>query len=188
MNSFLMRTDASTSLNFLIYIQNIFLNQTRKTHRLKYPDFKLSPSLFKSDFENHFKTSWNEVCQTIDNDVSNDFLLGNLYYQKLFNSNEENLQQFNEIRQSFLIWWDSLAGQFSIERSIDEQRDLLYKDLNILFDKYHFSPNQVISVYVIYDDYVFKTRLDSPYFIVASIKTFYIHYKDLIGAIEKMLI
>ncbi|MGA3677819.1 hypothetical protein [Lysinibacillus agricola] len=188
MNSFVMRTDASTSLNFLIYIQNIFLNQNRKANKFKYPNFTLSPSFFKPNFENRFKTLWSDVCQTIDKDVSNDFLLGDFYYQELFNSNEENLQKFNEIRQSFQIWWDSLAGQFSIERSIDEQRDLLYQDLKILFDKYNFSPEQVISVYVIYDDYVFETRLATPYFIVASINTFYIHYKNLLGEIEKMLI
>lgn len=80
MNSFVMRTDASTSLNFLIYIQNIFLNQIRKTNKFKYPTFTLSPSLFKPDFENRFKTLWTDVCQTIDKDVSNDFLLGDFYY------------------------------------------------------------------------------------------------------------
>lgn len=183
-----MRTDASTSLNFLIYIQNIFLNQNRKTNKFKYPNFTVPPFLFKPNFENCFRTLWNDVCQGIDKDVSNDFLLGDFYYHELFNANEENLQKFNEIRQSFQIWWGSLAGQFSIESSIDEPRDLLYRDLKILFDKYNFSPKQLISVYVIYDDYVFETGPATPYFIVVSISTFYIHYKNLLGEIEIMLI
>ena len=36
-NTLLMRTDASYSLNFLVYIQNIFLNRSQSRDELKFP-------------------------------------------------------------------------------------------------------------------------------------------------------
>ena len=36
-NSLIMKTDTSFALNFLIYLQNIFLNQNRNQEDLKFP-------------------------------------------------------------------------------------------------------------------------------------------------------
>ncbi|MDA7027522.1 hypothetical protein PJ311_13095 [Bacillus sp. CLL-7-23] len=51
-NSFVMVTDAPVSLNFLIYIQNIFLNQKRQELRFPYLSTRI---VFKEDFELKYK-------------------------------------------------------------------------------------------------------------------------------------
>ncbi|GKU84064.1 hypothetical protein [Niallia sp. NCCP-28] len=46
------------------------------------------------------------------------------------------LNEFEEIYLSFKVWWNSLAGCFSIERSIDAPLDEVYKLLaNLLIEK-----------------------------------------------------
>lgn len=44
-NSLLMKIDASFALNFLIYIQNIFLNQSRKEGEVTFPYLPLRITL-----------------------------------------------------------------------------------------------------------------------------------------------
>ncbi len=72
-NSLLMRTEASYTLNFLIYLQNIYLNQNR------YDDFKFpyhsSQIAFKKEFEVEFRSLWNKFSQEIAEHHRNDMKL-----------------------------------------------------------------------------------------------------------------
>lgn len=59
-----IKTEASYSLNFLIYIQNIFLNQNSSKEQYKFPYiYSKSTFEFEEDFENRFRSLWNlEIC------------------------------------------------------------------------------------------------------------------------------
>ena len=59
-NSLEMETDTSFTLNFLIYIQNIYLNQNRNEDDLRFP-YLSTKMVFKEDFEIRYKELWNEV-------------------------------------------------------------------------------------------------------------------------------
>ncbi|WP_244440983.1 hypothetical protein [Neobacillus jeddahensis] len=123
-NSLVMKTDTSFALNFLIYIQNIFLNQNRNEEDLRFP-YLSTRIAFKEDFKIKYEELWNEISQRISNDNKNDLIIfyeeKDLFNQKLFVIDKDSLKNFNEIYKTYKVWWESFAGRFSIERSIDER-------------------------------------------------------------------
>ncbi len=131
-NTLLMKIDTSFALNFLIYIQNISLNQNRNEEDLKFP-YLSTRMEFKEDFELKYIELWNAVSQKISGDDSNGLRIfyeeGELFYQKLFEDNTDSLTNFNEVYKCFQVWWDSFAGRFSVERCIDETVHNLYLEL-----------------------------------------------------------
>ena len=63
-NTLPMRTDASDSLNFLIYIQNIFLNSSQSSHELKFPYIPIK-CVFQIEFDMRYRELWDEVSKRI---------------------------------------------------------------------------------------------------------------------------
>lgn len=58
-NTLLMRTEASYSLNFLIYLQNIFLNQNNSRDELKFPYISISTKCeFQKDIHIRYRDLW----------------------------------------------------------------------------------------------------------------------------------
>jgi L-rhamnose mutarotase len=112
-NTLLMRTEPTHSLNFLVYIQNIFLNRSQKDE-LKFPYIPTNCE-FQKDFDMCFRALWDEVTKRISEHPKNDVKIfieeKNLFYQALFVENGDNLKEFNKIYQSFKVWWDSFAGR-----------------------------------------------------------------------------
>ena len=131
-NSLQMRTEATYSLNFLVYIQNIFLNQTQSKEEFKFPYIPIK-YIFQVDFELCYKKIWDEVSQRISEHPMNDIKIFNeekdLFYQSLFKPSNDNLKDYHEIYKSYKIWWDSFSGRFSVEKSIDEVAQKLYTEL-----------------------------------------------------------
>ena len=96
--------------------------------------------MFKEDFELKYKELWNEISQRISDDNKIDVKIfyeeKDLFYQRLFVIDADTLMDFNETYKTFEVWWNSFAGRFSIERSIDEMGQKLYWDLaNLLVQK-----------------------------------------------------
>lgn len=114
-NTLLLRTEAPYSLNFLVYILNIFLNRSQTRDELKFP-YIPSKSEFREDFEIRYRELWNEVSKRISEHPINDLKIftdeKNLFYQGLFVENDDTLNEYNEIYQSFKVWWGSLLGNF----------------------------------------------------------------------------
>jgi len=182
-NSLQMRTEATYSLNFLVYIQNIFLNQTQSKEEFKFPyiPFKY---IFQEDFELCYKKLWDEVSQRISEHPMNDIKIFNeekdLFYQSLFKPSNDNLKDYNEIYQSYKIWWDSFAGRFSVERSIDEVAQKLYMELANSLIQNEIEPQKELNISLIYDECLF-VNLDAPsYFAVLSTKDLFVKYKETV--------
>lgn len=138
-NSLIMKTETSFALNFLIYIQNIFLNQSRNEEDLRFP-YSSTKIAFKEDFELKYEELWTEISQRISDDTKNDIRTfyeeKDLFFQRLFSIDTDSFQNFNEIYKTFKVWWNSFVGRFSIERSVDEMGQKLYWDLsNLLVQK-----------------------------------------------------
>ncbi|GKU84063.1 hypothetical protein [Niallia sp. NCCP-28] len=53
-NTLEMRIEASFSLNFLVYIQNIYINQNQNKDQLKFPYIALKYE-FPKDFEKRYR-------------------------------------------------------------------------------------------------------------------------------------
>ncbi|WP_313893838.1 hypothetical protein [Psychrobacillus sp.] len=186
-NSLLMTTDASYTLNFLIYIQNIFLNQNQSNEEYKYPFFPLKIA-FNKDFELKYKDLWGEIAERISKPHSNDMKIfheeKDLFYQRLFVINSDSLKKYAEIYKSFQVWWDSFAGRFSVERSIDETGQKLYVELAKSLTQSEIKPQRSLNISLIYDECLLANAEVSSYFAVLPIRNFFVKYKELVPKLQ----
>ncbi|NPC94078.1 hypothetical protein HOO54_18095 [Bacillus sp. WMMC1349] len=176
-NSFVMVTDAPVSLNFLIYIQNIFLNQNRQELRFPYLSTRI---VFKENFELKYKELWNEVSERISENNQNDAVFlkeKDLFYQRLFVNDDS---AFNEMYKTFEVWWNSFPGRFSIERSIGDVSEGLYVELTNSLVQKGKVPKKELYISVIYDECLLANTEVSSYFAVLSIRDFFVHSQELI--------
>lgn len=186
-NSLIMKTDTSFSLNFLIYIQNIFLNQNRNEEDLRFP-YLSTRIAFNVDFKLKYKELWNEISQRISEDNKNDIRTfyeeKDLFYQRLFVADADNFENFNEIYKTFKVWWDSFAGRFSIERSIDEMGQKLYWDLANLLVQKGIEPQKELNISLIYDECLLANNQVSSFLAVLPTRAFFVKYKELVSKLE----
>jgi len=186
-NSLIMKTDTTFALNFLIYIQNIFLNQNRNEEDLRFP-YLSTRIAFKEDFELKYEELWNEISQRISDDNKNDvrtfYEEKDLFYQRLFVIDADSFKYFNEIYKTFKVWWNSFAGRFSIERSIDEMGQKLYWDLANSLVQRGIEPKKELNISLIYDECLLANAQVSSYFAVLSIRDFFVKYKELASKLK----
>lgn len=182
-NSLQMRTEATYSLNFLVYIQNIFLNQTQSKEEFKFPYIPIK-YIFQEDFELCYKKLWDEVSQRISEHPINDIKIFNeekdLFYRSLFKPSNDNLKDYHEIYLSYKVWWDSFAGRFSIERSIDEVAQKLYMELANSLIQNEIEPQKELNISLIYDECLLVNVDASSYFAVLSTKDLFVKYKETV--------
>lgn len=189
-STLLMRTEATHTLNFLVYIQNIFLNRSQNKDELKFPYIPTNCE-FQKDFDTRFRKLWDEVSKRISEHPKNDVKIFNeekdLFYQGLFAENDDTLKEFNKIYQSFKVWWDSFAGRFSVERSIDEKKQKIYAELSNFFIEKGIKPRKELNITLIYDECLLVDLETSSYFAVLSIKDCFLKYKELIPKLQLII-
>ncbi|MGP4038530.1 hypothetical protein ACTWP4_01280 [Gracilibacillus sp. D59] len=189
-NSLLMRAEVTYSLNFLIYIQNIYLNQNRSEGELRFPYYRSAIS-FKEEFALNFKNVWDEISQRVSDHPSNGLKIfaeeKDLFYQSLFIKNPDSLKEFHEIYKSFKVWWDSFIGHFALERSIDEKGQELYKELATALTQRRIQPQKELDISLVYDECLLVNLDISSYFAVVPIKDFFFKYNDLVSELQKCI-
>lgn len=97
-NTLLMKIEATFSLNFLVYLQNIYLNQNLKKDHLKFP-YTSSNYEFPNDFEKRYEGLWIEMSTRIYKLPVNDLLKKdkNLFYKSLFNEDDVTIEEFKNV-------------------------------------------------------------------------------------------
>lgn len=172
----------------MIYIQNIYLNQNRNEDELKFP-YLSTKVVFKEEFEEKYKELWDEVLEKLSRDKDNDLKIfydnKYLFFQNLFENNTDNKKMFNEVYQAFQIWWNSFAGRFSIERSVDEKSQTLYADLINWLIHREKRPEKRLHISLIYDECTLANIHISSYFAVIPTRYYFINYKELLSRIRK---
>lgn len=189
-HSLLMTANASYSLNFLIYLQNLYLNQNKNVEKMRFPFIPTKQS-FNENFETVFCDIWNEVTHRLANHEHNDLKIfieeKALFYNKLFNNNADSLKVFNSIYKTFLIWWDSFAGRFSIERSINEISEMLYEDLADVLKKRGFERNIILNISLIYDECLLANKQATLNFVTIPIEYCFYKYKEIVVKLEECI-
>jgi len=166
----------------MLYIQNIFLNQNQIKEDYKHPFFS-SKVDFNENFVSEYKALWDEIIerllepQCIEMKVF--FEEKDLFYQRLFVMNDNNLKLYNDIYNAFEVWWSSFAGRFSIERSIDEPLDKLYRELAKILNQNNTKIQSQLKISLIFEECLLANEEFSPYFAVLPIRNFFVNYKDL---------
>ena len=186
-NTLVMRTDAPHSLNFLVYIQNIFLNRSKNMDELKFP-YILTKCRLRKDFKLQYKVLWDDVSKRISEHPINDLKIfteeKELFYQGLFVEDEDSLREFNIIYHSFKVWWDSFAGHFAIERSMDENREKIYTELANFLGEKGIKPQKELNISIIYDECLLVDVETFHYFAILSIKDCSVNYKESIPKLQ----
>ncbi|ASK63746.1 hypothetical protein CFK37_17080 [Virgibacillus phasianinus] len=183
-NSLTMRTEASYSLNFLIYIQNIYFNHClNREEEYKFPYFPQQTIAFKEEFELNYRKLWHQVAKRIAKHHINDpkifYKEKDIIFQELFITSDESLKKYEDLYHTFKVWWDSFAGRFSIERSTDERGQKLYWELAKLLEQNGKEPEKELNISIIYDEYLFSEIQKYSYFNIVPINDFYVNYREL---------
>jgi len=189
-NSLTMRTDAPYTLNFLIYLQNIYVNQKQTEEEFRFP-YLAEQVMFSSNFEANFKELWQDVSIKLSKDNSNgmDLILFNdeneIFYEKLFISDSNNLKKFKEIHTSFRVWWGSYAGSFAVERSIDDPIHNLYLTLANALKKNKIAPKNQLNIHLIYDECLLTNTECYSYYKVLSILDIHANHQELVSKLQR---
>ncbi|MGN8845239.1 hypothetical protein ACTNDN_20770 [Niallia sp. HCP3S3_B10] len=135
-------------LNFLIYIQNCYLNNTVNYELPKFPYIPIENG-YHEKFKTRFNAVWDEILlkynrqdKTTINENSQ------LLAQSLFTKQEV----FNYLYQSFSAWWKGLAGQMAIQNFFSNEKiNKLYANM---LETYQVDGNdsKYITIYLIYDN------------------------------------
>lgn len=85
-NTLLLVTGTSFTLNFLIYIQNIYLNQNQTDEEIRFP-YSSTEIAFKEDFPKQYEQLWKAITEKVKLDNSYIYELSNedkkLFYDRL---------------------------------------------------------------------------------------------------------
>ena len=135
-----------------------------------------------------YRELWDEVSKRISEHPIYDLKIfneeKNLFCQGLFAKSDDTLNEFNEIYQSFKVWWGSFAGRFSVERSIDVYGEDIYAELaNLLIEK-GIKPQKELNISLIYDECLLVDLEPSSYFAVLSIRDCIVNNKELIPKLQ----
>ncbi|WP_139367357.1 hypothetical protein [Metabacillus halosaccharovorans] len=127
---------------------------------------------------------WNEVSERISDDHINSAKIfydeEDLFYNRLFANSSCCLKDYRGIYKAFKVWWSSFAGQFSIERSIDEKSHGLYEELKSSLSQKGIIPKKELSICLVYDDCLLFDLEVTSYFAIIPIKNFYVNYNDVV--------
>ncbi|PFJ71131.1 hypothetical protein [Bacillus cereus] len=185
-DSFTIHTNASHCLNFMIYIQNMYLNQKEKKGNLRFP-YIAKTLHFSSDFETNFKELWHSLRKQIANnryDLQIFHEENHIFYEKLFNTQLCNEDSFKELVCSFQVWWTSIVGQLSLERSVDEYGQQLFNDLVLYLKQNEIEPLQQLHISLLYDDCLLVKENISSYSAILPTKTFFINYRNVVTTLS----
>lgn len=184
-NSFELELNASYTLNFLIYIQNIYLNQNKNDFKFPYLSKKL---LFNESFENNYRILWQGVTKDLMGDdptadIKYFFDKKELFYNELIVEDEENLEVFKAVYSRFETWWDSVVGKYTIEKSVDEEARRLYTDLSNWFIENKKLPKKRLCIQLIYDECLLTRDSEECHVTIIPIQDFSVRYKELLPEI-----
>lgn len=188
-NGFEMEVNAPCSLNYLITIQNIYLNSKNKDCEIPlFPYFDSSNwGILDEEFEETFSKVWQEAVDKNSNDPMYDhngiFHFDKELYQKLFKNNESGFIGYSESVKFFLAWWNGLYGKMAIEGVFDHDRmEKVYKELSATIES-----ERRLRIHLIYDKPVLTSNSERPWFAVVQIEDVFISNKrpELISTLLK---
>lgn len=186
-NSLVIQTEASYTLNYLIYIQNSYLNQNLSEGEYKFP-YSSTKAYFKEEFELKYKELWDELSKRIAATHRNDMKFfheeKDFFYERLFEDSADSFMCYSELYHSFKVWWDSFAGRLSVERSIDDRIENVYVELANSLTQKGIKPQRELHISLVYDECLVGNVEVSSYFAVLSIKDFYVKYLELVPLLE----
>jgi hypothetical protein len=178
-SGFEMEVTAPYSLNYLMTIQNLYLNSKNKDcERPLFPYVDSSNwGFIEEEFEETFAEVWKEAVdknsQNYMYDHNGVLQFDKELYQRLFKNNESGSLGYSESVRFFLAWWDGLHGKMAIEGVFDQDRmEKVYKELAS-----SIKINKRLRIHLIYDKPVLTSRSARPWYSVVPIEDVFVPEK-----------
>ncbi|WP_217592960.1 hypothetical protein [Cohnella sp. GbtcB17] len=188
MSNFIITSFAPYSLNYLVYIQNLFLSSKGEAN--KFPSTNANWGLLEEKlFYDVFRAVWSEMVERLSQnhlcDHNGIIETERELFQQLFNQGSEGKEGFEESKNSFYAWFSSLAGQITIERASDH---MMYYEIDIynkLSSKINISntTNHDLLISLIYDDCSLGISESFYWHSIVSLRDLYIDKKSLVPQI-----
>ncbi|EFI68642.1 group-specific protein [Lysinibacillus sp. HST-98] len=187
-NQLNLEVTAPYSLNYLIFIQNLFLNNSSNNNpQSPFPNFNSSGwgILPQEKFNIKFKEIWNEV---INNTVQNQYYDSNgvlenesTFYRQLFDRNENGEFGFSESVKLFLSWWNGFHGKIAIEKLFESVGgQVIYNELSQSQILYDLNIKQ-FKINIIYDKQRLFPTTSSLSFAVLPIQELFLNSTDIVS-------
>ena len=178
-SGFEIEVNAPYSLNYLIMIQNIYLNSKNKDcERPLFPYVDHSNwGIIEGEFEEVFTEVWKEAVDKNSRDHMYDHN-GVLHfdkelYRRLFKDNETGSFGYSESVKFFLGWWEGFHGKLAIEGVFDHDRmEKVYKELAALV-----KIDKRLRIHLVYDKPVLAGRSEKSWYEVVAIEDVFIPKK-----------
>ncbi|MBM7565053.1 hypothetical protein [Paenibacillus sacheonensis] len=178
-NALFMTVEASHSLNFLVYLQNSFLNKHHTdAGEVKFPYTGWNNEFLSySAFAAAFKELWNDVIDKIAANPVHDLHLFHQheagFHEKLFQPGNAGRLAYDELHKSFQVWWGSFAGSFALEGSIsnDDHHDV-YSRLAEYLAATNTEPSRTLKISLVYDAFPLGGLEVMPFYAVATVREF----------------
>jgi hypothetical protein len=178
-NPFVIESDAPYSLNFLVYIQNAYLNSKNDgSKNPKFPYIDVSKWALIEDelFLIKFKEVWEKVVHNIasNSHYDNNAVLekNKTLFKTLFQNNQVGEIGYYDSYKSFMAWWDGLAGKIAIGHFLDNQIYKIYKEMSetIKVDKR-------LRISLVYDKFPLGELQTLPWYAVLPVEDIFLHKK-----------
>lgn len=171
-SGFEMEVNAPYSLNYLIMIQNIYLNSKNKDSKNPlFPYVDCSGwGMLGREFEETFTEVWKAAVDKNPQDSLYDhngiFHIDQELYRSLFKNNETGAFGFSESVKFFLAWWNGFYGKIAIEGVFDHDRmDKVYKELSASIEV-----NKRLRIHLIYDKPLLTEKCERSWYTVLPIE------------------
>nr|WP_027417355.1 hypothetical protein [Aneurinibacillus terranovensis] len=189
----IVHTNLSFSLNYLIYMQNIFLNYQHGNEENFNPVFPFCNTSCNNPLNTeNFKEKWGNSLEVLINKrINSQFepLLENLHdsiFINLFKNDDERDKYLLESYKSFLAWWepDGFGAQLLLEMFL-EKIDL-YTEIQKIIKEHQVSvTHDKLKIDVIYDDIVLTSPILKLGYVIVSYKELF-HFKLTNSLSEKV--
>jgi hypothetical protein len=174
---FELEVNAPYSLNYLIFLQNVFLNQTgHRNGQLLFPYLDSSQwrLLHQENFNRAFKEVWEEIIQrNLDRKFDHNGILEEqkLLFLKLFEGQANH--GYIESSKAFHAWWDGIAGKIAVERVFDDDSmNKIY--LGLASSVETSTEHNRLAIDLVYDRPVLSEHCKAPWYMVLPIEDIFL--------------
>lgn len=186
-NHLSIRSNAPYSLNYLVFMQNIYENSQNINSQMPlfpYVDSSKWGLLQGEEFKTVFRCVWNEAVNKNMQDSLYDhngiLELESKFYQRLFEDNNQGSFGFSESVKLFLSWWGGIYGQMAVERVCDGSIQNIYWKLSESIKPIDdMAINRQLILDIVYDKPLHGGTMSGPWYSVLHVEEVFINWQVL---------
>lgn len=182
-----IRSSAPYSLNYLVFMQNIYENSQNGDNQrplFPYVDSSKWGLLHGEEFITTFKVVWNEaVNENMKNcyyDHNGILELNPEFYQRLFEDNDQGRFGYAESVKLFLSWWNGIYGQMAVERvCMDHIQNIYWKLSESIKPIDDMTLNRQLILNIVYEKPLYGGTMSGSRYAVLHTEEVFINWREI---------